>query len=301
MPRTGRPYRQSPTPPTPTRSVSEARLMPRTGQAVQAIPETSHTKPKREPSSLLLATAIRRTVSRYRLILDSIAREIHFRSWIGKNDYCEFIQTEILTRAAWSEPRLRFGLVCAWIASRDRAGFGESPVNAHNFGPPMDAPLAYFLTWATYGTWLPGDQRGWVDYRRGWQLPDPVKQLEAAARMTANACILNEVQRYAVHEQVAETCNHKGWLSHAVNCRTNHLHIVVTAPVSPKIARAQLKAWCTRKLKSLQRSAGAGVCLRDEWWAERGSQRYVNDQASLEAVILYVLDGQDGPRDAHLK
>jgi hypothetical protein len=27
---------------------------------------------------------------------------------------------------------------------------------------PMDEPLAYFLTWTTYGSWLPGDERGWV-------------------------------------------------------------------------------------------------------------------------------------------
>ncbi len=26
--------------------------------------------------------------------------------------------------------------------------------------PPMPEPLAYFLTWPTYGTWLPGDERG---------------------------------------------------------------------------------------------------------------------------------------------
>ena len=38
--------------------------------------------------------------------------------------------------------------------------------------PPMPDPLAYFITWATYGTWLPGDERGWVEYRHGWQLPD---------------------------------------------------------------------------------------------------------------------------------
>jgi hypothetical protein len=31
-------------------------------------------------------------------------------------------------------------------------------------------PLAYFLAWSTYGTWLPGDERGWVEYARGWQL-----------------------------------------------------------------------------------------------------------------------------------
>jgi hypothetical protein len=27
---------------------------------------------------------------------------------------------------------------------------------------PMNEPLAYYLTWTTYGTWLPGDERGWV-------------------------------------------------------------------------------------------------------------------------------------------
>ena len=31
--------------------------------------------------------------------------------------------------------------------------------------PPLPEPLAYFLTWPTYGTWLPGDERGWVEYQ----------------------------------------------------------------------------------------------------------------------------------------
>ena len=27
-----------------------------------------------------------------------------------------------------------------------------------------DEPMAYFITWTTYGTWLPGDERGhWSD------------------------------------------------------------------------------------------------------------------------------------------
>jgi hypothetical protein len=51
-------------------------------------------------------------------------------------------------------------------------------------GTVVDDPLGFFLTWVTYGTWLPGDARGWVEYRHGWQLPDPVRELEAAARMT---------------------------------------------------------------------------------------------------------------------
>jgi hypothetical protein len=35
----------------------------------------------------------------------------------------------------------------------------------------MDDPIGYFLTWVTYGTWLPGDPRGWVEFRHDFQLP----------------------------------------------------------------------------------------------------------------------------------
>src|ERR1700747_2517170 len=61
--------------------------------------------------------------------------------------------------------------------------------------PPMPEPLAYFLTWTTYGTWLPGDERGWVQYRHGMRLPDPIREREAAARMTEDACRLDHPQR----------------------------------------------------------------------------------------------------------
>jgi REP element-mobilizing transposase RayT len=157
---------------------------------------------------------------------------------------------------------------------------------------PMSDPLAYFVTWATYGTWLPGDERGWVEYRRGLQLPDPSLKLEAAARMTEDACILSPDERAAVEEQIKETCHHKGWVLHAVNCRTNHLHVILSAPVNPQLLRSQLKAWCTRKLKELARSK-APHKLRENWWAERGSQRYINDEDGLEASIIYVRDGQE--------
>lgn len=105
-----------------------------------------------------------------------------------------------------------------------------------------DDPIGYFLTWVTYGTWLPGDDRGWVEYRGGWQLPDPVRELEAEARMTEDACILTAEQRDTVEAQIAETCAHRGWKLHVVNCRSNHVHAVVTAyGVPPKKIRADLQ------------------------------------------------------------
>ena len=149
-------------------------------------------------------------------------------------------------------------------------------------------PLGFFLTWVTYGTWLPGDARGWVEYRHGWQLPDPMRELESMAMMTEDACRLNEDQRRAVERQLAETCQHRRWHLHAANCRSNHVHVVVSAPEAPpKKIRSDLKAWATRCLKE------GFDPNRKNWWAERGSIRYVNDESSLETAVIYVLEAQD--------
>jgi REP element-mobilizing transposase RayT len=142
-------------------------------------------------------------------------------------------------------------------------------------------------TWVTYGTWLPGDVRGWVEYQRGWQLPDPVRELEAKARMAEDCCLLTIEQRLAVEAQIAETCSYRGWGLRAVNCRTNHVHVVVTAyGVHPKKIRVDLKSWTTRCLRNKFDPS------RENWWTERGSIRYLNNDDDLEAAIQYVRDGQ---------
>ncbi len=148
-------------------------------------------------------------------------------------------------------------------------------------------PIADFLTWATYAAWLPGDSRGWVEYHRGWQLSDPVREAEAAARMTEDACCLDIDHRRAVQQQIGQTCRHRGWHLHAVNCWSNHVHVVVSAPdTRPKKLRVDLKAWATRRLKQFDPR-------RENGWVERGSIRFVYDEDRLEAVILYVTQGQD--------
>lgn len=160
-----------------------------------------------------------------------------------------------------------------------------------------DDPLAFMFTWSTYGTWLPGDARGWVEYRRGFQLPDPILEIECRANMTEDACRLNPQQRERVHVQVAETCQHKQWVLHAVNCRTNHIHVVLSSIAAPTTIREQLKAWCTRRLKEQQ--LAAGVSRRDgrtKWWTERGSIRWIFREDDLAAAISYVRDQQDSPR-----
>ncbi len=102
-------------------------------------------------------------------------------------------------------------------------------------------------------------------------------------------------QRRIVEETIEDHCRIRGWALHAVNCRSNHLHVVVTADRHPDEVRKQLKAWTVRKLSQARKrpatSDRSGV--RAKWWAERGSRQYINDENSLEAVVLYVRDAQD--------
>ena len=157
----------------------------------------------------------------------------------------------------------------------------------------MKHPVAFFITISTYGTWLPGDQRGWVEYSHGWQLPDAQRQLEASARMAENAKLLTPHQRLLVESQINETCLYRSWICHAVNCRTNHMHALVSAPeASPKKVRSDLKAWCTRRL-----TEDALPLKADRWWSDRGSIRWVCDEDSLQRVLYYVREQQDCGRD----
>ena len=162
----------------------------------------------------------------------------------------------------------------------------------------MSDPLAYFLTWTTYGSWLPGDQRGWVLPGRDIQLPDPPRERAARARMTESPCVLNEEQRRIVETTVTNHCRIRGWELYAVTCRTNHVHVVVAASRSPDDMIDQFKAWGTRRLKEyeLANRHVQADSVRRKWWAEGGSKRYLNDETSLDAAVRYVIECQDGSR-----
>jgi REP element-mobilizing transposase RayT len=154
----------------------------------------------------------------------------------------------------------------------------------------MTDPLAYLLTWTTYGTWLPGDERGWVRRGKGHQLADPAHKEQARRRMTEPACELDLEQRTLVEKTIEDHCRIRGWQLFAVNCRSNHVHVVVAASIHPDDVREQFKAWCTRKLNELQRSRQ--LSERENWWTERGSERYIINEDDLESAIRYVRDGQ---------
>ena len=158
----------------------------------------------------------------------------------------------------------------------------------------MTGPLAFFLTWTTYGSWLPGDNRGWVERPGRFRAPDAILEEAARKRMTEPELTLEREQRIIVEETVAEHCRIRSWILHAVNCRSQHVHVVVTAPErDPDDVMDQLKAWCARRLKKHARSElTVSAKVRKKWWTRRGSKRRLYDETSLQAAVRYVLEGQ---------
>jgi REP element-mobilizing transposase RayT len=148
--------------------------------------------------------------------------------------------------------------------------------------------LAYFLTWTTYGTWLPGDERGWVNDKDGaWHVdirpPEPERQKAAKALMKHNPVILDDSERALVRQAIADTCRHKAWALHEFNVRTNHVHVVVSVgDRAPEPVMAYLKSWASRRLNEAEGP-------RDRpWWTEHGSTRYIKTEESLAKAIEYV-------------
>ena len=155
-------------------------------------------------------------------------------------------------------------------------------------------PLAYLITFRTYGTWLHGDERGSVDRDHnvpGTPLldPDPQREREERGRSRQAAVAFDERCRQTVQRTILDVCEHRGWSVHELNVRSNHVHIVVSAAEPPEQVMRSLKSSTTRRLKE-SGLIPAGV----KPWSRHGSTGYLWKPHQIEAACRYVLDAQ-GP------
>jgi len=157
------------------------------------------------------------------------------------------------------------------------------------------AVLAYHLTWTTYGTWLPGDGRGWVKWGElGVKPPDPGRERGARERLAESAVLLTEDQRALVEQTIRDHCRIRGWVLHAVNARSNHVPVVVTADRDPDDVMNQFKAWYSRKLSDAAGlvTAVAKKAGRRHWFTEGGNHAPIDTEEYLTNAIAYVLERQ---------
>jgi REP element-mobilizing transposase RayT len=106
--------------------------------------------------------------------------------------------------------------------------------------------------------------------------------------MTGDTVFLRPHDRETVESAIREHCEFRGWELKAVSARTNHVHVVVIADENPQKVRDQLKANCTRRLRTQH-----DPLIRERTWARGGDCEVLEDDDDLQAAIEYVLEGQE--------
>ena len=160
-----------------------------------------------------------------------------------------------------------------------------------------DGPLAYFITFHTYGTWLPGDPRGSVaiqhnlagSLRAG---PYQPRLMKSARSLKHAPVVLGEPERAVVVRTIQEVCQHRRWILRAAHVRTNHVHAVIGAEMTPERVMNDLKAWATRRVvEAGLRPQGTRL------WVRHGSTRYLWREEAVAAACTYVVEGQGQGRE----
>ncbi|MBL7215734.1 MAG: transposase [Phycisphaerae bacterium] len=146
-------------------------------------------------------------------------------------------------------------------------------------------PLAYFITFTTYGTWLHGDSRKSILVKNGsTKLLGSNKSffLYEQQQLKESSVTLDKKMREAVFEAIVERCLWKEWQLYATHVRSNHAHILVSSTEPMDKLMTSFKAWATRKL----RQHGYNI---PKVWTQHGSTKYVFTKTKLFEKINYVI------------
>jgi len=150
---------------------------------------------------------------------------------------------------------------------------------------------AYFITIATYGTWLHGDSRESIDLKHN-QInkprikSNPKLQIEMEKNQKHLAYLMNEQDRIIVMNSIKDTCKYFNWRLYTVHVRTNHLHMLIRSEEQIETVMSKIKRYATRDLNKHSKQP------QEKYWARHASTRYVWDEAGHYFVMNYIIEQQ---------
>jgi REP element-mobilizing transposase RayT len=161
--------------------------------------------------------------------------------------------------------------------------------------------LALFITWTTYGTWMPGDSRGYVSAMLGENgvyapirnqrgapfASDDPRTLAAARRLQKHDTVwLNATQALAAAEAIRDAAQKRNWSIIRAAIMANHIHTLTTAcPDDGPMAMRIFKGVSSTTLSDLVGHPG-------RWWTRGGSCRYLHSEKAITAVSKYIRNQQ---------
>lgn len=156
-------------------------------------------------------------------------------------------------------------------------------------------PLAYFITFSCYGTWLHGERATSVDRFTNTPGTDFLsfnsKRLHLVKKkMVECPYVLDESRRCIVLKTIIDVCKYRQWVLLAAHIRSNHVHIVIHAMLPPEQIMNTIKSYASRHLNEAKLDGD-----RVNRWTRHGSTRYLWKEAEVEATIQYVVNEQGLP------
>src|SRR5438270_12088077 len=150
----------------------------------------------------------------------------------------------------------------------------------------------WLLTWTTYGSWLPGDARGFVSNVSNadgasvrhnlpgtdYDADHPGLRRFMEGQLRQPPIVLQVEQASLLLEQFQETARLRHWLLLAAAVMYNHAHVVVGVPGDPEpdTLLRDFKSYGSRALNRRWGKPPAGT-----WWTESGSRRKLPDEGAV--------------------
>ena len=164
-----------------------------------------------------------------------------------------------------------------------------------------NSPFALFITWTSYGTWLPGDPRGYVsntlredgafESKRNqrstpYSRNDPTTFAAARRIQKHNTVWLNTAQALTTAEALKKAAQERNWFIIRAAIMANHIHTLTTnCPDDGPAVRRIFKGVTSAELSDKAGRPG-------RWWTRGGSNRYLHDQSAINAVECYIREQQ---------
>jgi hypothetical protein len=140
--------------------------------------------------------------------------------------------------------------------------------------------LGYMITWTTYGTWLQGDERGYVTKGKIY-LPNSGLMRANKQAQLQDIVKLSRTQQRVAQAAIIEEARLHGQRLFAVAVLPTHIHIVgeyIEEPISRVVAY----------YKKAARIALRAMGRTGKVWTRGYDKRYCFDQKTLQRRIQYV-------------
>ncbi|HUU60376.1 MAG TPA: hypothetical protein VMZ50_12585 [Phycisphaerae bacterium] len=141
----------------------------------------------------------------------------------------------------------------------------------------MARTLGTMLTWTTYGMWMRGDLRQWVEKAKVWPR-DPVLEARDRGRLRYPPFLLPQEQRLTAGDLIGEVVAGLKAKVHALTVGSWHVHVVISYVNTP----------LCEVIKLLKERVRMGLSYRRAIWGGGYDKRFCFDRQSLQARIDYV-------------